>query len=40
MLVWILFIASCIGLLGVLVDKIVMNELKIKLNKLIERSIN
>lgn len=39
MLVWVLFFASCIGLLGILADKIIMNELKIKLNKLIERSI-
>lgn len=38
MLVWICFFAACIGLIGILVDKIVMNELKLKTNKIIERS--
>lgn len=39
MLVWIIFFASCIGLIGLLADKIVMNELKLITNKIIERSI-
>lgn len=39
MLVWIVFFMSCIGIIGIVVDKIVMNELRLKTNKIIERSI-
>lgn len=39
MLVWIVFFMGCIGIIGVVVDKIVMNELRIKTNKIVERSI-
>lgn len=39
MVVWIVFFMGCIGIIGVVVDKIVMNELRIKTNKIVERSI-
>ena len=39
MVVWIVFFMGCIGIIGVVVDKIVTNELRLKTKKIIERNI-
>lgn len=40
MIVWILFFMVCIGLIGLLTEKILFNELKIKSRKIIEEGVN